>query len=595
MPDFSLTSKSNRTRTAPSRGVRYAVPIPGGSLSARCRAERYAKRHELYRLWVRSAGGLCVLPEMRDEARPHVSRVRSADRAGLRLLCALRRAARRSHGCDPRAATRRRLHRSPPNSAPDPEYADRRPATVLFADLTGFTTLSERLDPEDVRALQNELYEELRAALTQFGGFMEKFVGDAVMAVFGAPVAHEEDPERALRAALEMHSARRFAEHSVGAQARPSADAACGCEYRSRRRRQHRFDGGSVCGDGRHREHCCAAAIGSASPRKRWSAAPRICSRTMRSRSSQRGSVALKGKAEPIPVYRLIGVEERPRPARGLEAHGLRAPFVGRDDEMKQMLAAFDLALRGRSQVVSLIGEAGAGKSRLVEEFLERIHARPDAQTLTIRRAVCSSLGEQPYGIIATFIRQGYGVVPADPVEVARRKIEDGLRELGVGAEEAAGVAPMVGYVLGLQSVERLPDIEPDRLNRQILMLVRMVLERRLDQGPLLLIVEDLHWADAASIQGLRLLVEWFADRPLILLFTYRPSFDSRALVVVRATHTALRLLPLSEADIDSDARRVVRRRRGHLYRHRSPPAHRAASRRQSVLPRGDPARADRR
>ena len=225
---------------------------------------------------------------------------------------------------------------------------------------------------------------------------------------------------------------------------------------------------------------------------------------------------------------------------------------MGRDDEMKQMLAAFDLALRGRSQVVSLIGEAGAGKSRLVEEFLERIQARRDAQTVTVRSALCSSLGEQPYGVIAMFIRQGYGLLPTDSVEVAQRKIEEGLRELGVGADEAAGVAPMVGYVLGLQSAERAPDIEPDRLSRQILMLVRIVLERRLDQGPLLLIVEDLHWADAASIQGMRLLVDWFADRPLMLLFTYRPSFDNRALGVVRATHTALRLAPLSVADIDA-------------------------------------------
>jgi len=438
----------------------------------------------------------------------------------------------------------------PLNQAPHAGYADRRPATVLFADLTGFTSLGERLDPEDVRALQNELYEELRSALTQFGGFMEKFVGDAVMAVFGAPVAHEEDPERALRAALEMH--RRVAALSARWERRLGRPLTLHVGVNT---------GRVVAGNIGSTEGAYAVTGDTVNTAARLQSAAGPAE-TLVSGSTyllthhafafeQRGSVALKGKAEPIPVYRLIGVEERPRPARGLEAHGLRAPFVGRDDEMKQMLAAFELALRERSQVVSLIGEAGAGKSRLVEEFLERIDARPDAQTLTIRRAVCSSLGEQPYGVIATFIRQGYGVVPADPVKVARRKIEDGLRELGVGAEEAAGVAPMVGYVLGLQSVERMPDIEPDRLNRQILMLVRMVLERRLDQGPLLLIVEDLHWADAASIQGMRLLVEWFADRPLILLFTYRPSFDSRALVVVRATHTALRLLPLSEADID--------------------------------------------
>jgi predicted ATPase/class 3 adenylate cyclase len=439
----------------------------------------------------------------------------------------------------------------PANPVPDAEYADRRPVTVLFADLTAFTALSERLDPEDVRALQTELYEELREALTRFGGFMEKFVGDAAMAMFGAPVAHEEDPERALRAALEMHA--RVAALST--------------------RWERRLGGPLTLHVGINTGRVVAGNIGSAegayavtgdtvntAARLQSAAQP---GETLVSRATYllthhafvfepRGTVTLKGKAEPLPTYRLIGVEEHARSARGLEAHGLQAPMVGRDDEMKQMLAAFDLALRGRSQVVSLIGEAGAGKSRLVEEFLERIQAREDTQTVTVRSAVCSSLGEQPYGVIAMFIRQGYGLVPADSVEVARRKIEEGLRELGVDAEEAAGVAPMVGYVLGLQSAEGAPDIEPDRLSRQILMLVRIVLERRLDQGPLLLIVEDLHWADAASIQGMRLLVDWFADRPLMLLFTYRPSFDNRVLGVVRATHTALRLAPLSDADIDA-------------------------------------------
>jgi adenylate cyclase len=441
--------------------------------------------------------------------------------------------------------------RLPADPLPDAEYADRRPVTVLFADLTGFTSLSERLDPEEVRALQTELFDELRGALTRFGGFMEKFVGDAAMAMFGAPVAHEEDPERALRAALEMHA--RVAALSARWERRLGRSLSLHVGVNT---------GRVVAGNIGSAEGAYAVTGDTVNTAARLqSAAPP--GGTLVSRATYlltqhafvfepHGAVTLKGKAEPVPAYRLVGVEERPRPARGLEAYGLKAPLVGRDDELKQMVAAFDLALRGRSQVVSLVAEAGAGKSRLVEEFLERIQGREGMPSVTVRRATCSSLGEQPYGIIATFVRQGYGVAAADPVEVARRKIEDGLQELGVGAQEAAGVAPMVGYLLGLQSVERAPDIEPDRLNRQILMLVRMVLERRLDQGPLLLIVEDLHWADAASIQGMRLLVDWFAERPLMLLFSYRPSFDSRALAVVRATHTALRLAPLSDADIDA-------------------------------------------
>jgi adenylate cyclase len=431
----------------------------------------------------------------------------------------------------------------------DADYADRRPVTVLFADLTGFTSLSERLDPEDVRSLQSELYDELRAALARFGGFMEKYVGDAVMAVFGAPVAHEDDPERALRAAIEMHE--RVAVVSTGWERRLGRALTLHIGVNT----------GRVVAGTLGSQDGAYAVTGdtvNTTARLQSAAAP---GETLVSRATYllthhvfafepRGTVALKGKVEPVPVYRLIGIAEHPRSARGLEAHGLNAPLVGRDSELAQMLDTFRLALEGRAQVVSLIGEAGAGKSRLVDAFVQRLHRLPNTSALTIRHDICSSLGVEPYGVIASFIRQGYGVAPTDPVDIAQRKIEEGLRNLGMLAEDAAGVAPMSGYVLGLQSVERVRDIEPDRLNRQILLLVRTVLERRLDQGPLLLIVEDLHWADHASIQGMRVLVDSLVDRPLMLLFTYRPSFDGRALALSRVQHTALHLPPLGEGDV---------------------------------------------
>ena len=137
-----------------------------------------------------------------------------------------------------------------------------------------------------------------------------------------------------------------------------------------------------------------------------------------------RGTVALKGKAEPVPVYRLIGVEEQPRPARGLEAHGLKAALLGRDDELAHMLAAFDRTLHGRAQMLSLIGEAGAGKSRLVEEFVARLHVHPGVESLTIRRAACSSL----VGAISK---------PALPEEVQTQASGDPARRLKTSMRSA--------------------------------------------------------------------------------------------------------------------------------------------------------------
>ncbi|MBI4574333.1 MAG: tetratricopeptide repeat protein [candidate division NC10 bacterium] len=432
------------------------------------------------------------------------------------------------------------------------EEADRRPVTVLFADLSGFTALSERLDPEEVRALQDELFQDMASVIERYEGFVEKFVGDAVMAVFGAPVAHEDDPERAIRAAIAMHE--RMAalngrwEHRVG---RPLAlhigintgpvvagnlGAAGGAAY-------------AITGD----------TVNIAS-RLHTAAEP---GQTLVSRGTYNltqhafafeplGELVVKGKADPLPVYRALGLLEAPRPARGLEVHGLVAPLIGREDELSQMLASLDRMRRGRAQVVSLIGEAGVGKSRLLVEFLLKLEASRQLRSTVVRRAACSSLGEHTYGIVAAFFREAYGVAPDDSLDVAQRKLRSGLKVLGAGEDEVSCVAPILGYVLGLGSGDPAHHLEPEQLKRQIFLALRTLCERRLQQGPLMLVVEDLHWADAASVELLHFLVDRLADRPLLLLLTYRPAFDASALVTSRATHTAIRLAPLPVADSDA-------------------------------------------
>src|SRR5262245_35080010 len=252
---------------------------------------------------------------------------------------------------------------------------DRRLVTVLFADLTGFTALSERLDPEDIRALQNDLFRELSDAIERYDGFVEKFVGDAVMAVFGAPRAHEDDPERALHAALLMHErvaalserwepriGRPLALH-VGVNTGPvvagTIGAAAGGAY-------------AVTGD----------TVNTAS-RLQSAAAPgqTLVSPSTRQLASHAfrlvpaGEITMKGKSQPLPVSRLAGARAVRRSGRGLQALGLTAPLIGRTAELGQMVGAFDELLRGRAQVVSLTGEAGVGKSRLLQEWLAILEA----------------------------------------------------------------------------------------------------------------------------------------------------------------------------------------------------------------------------
>jgi len=222
----------------------------------------------------------------------------------------------------------------PPTIVPD---SDRRPVTVLFADLAGFTALSEALDPEDVRAIQGDLFREMSESIDRYEGFVEKFVGDAVMAVFGAPRAHEDDPERSLRAALLMRERmetlnRRWErrvgrplELHIGVNTGPVVAGRIGATADAAY---------AVTGD----------TVNTASRLQSAAAAGEILISDATYQLTQhafafapREEIRLKGKSEPVAVYRLLGSLTAPRSARGLEGLGLAAPFVGRERELRQM------------------------------------------------------------------------------------------------------------------------------------------------------------------------------------------------------------------------------------------------------------------
>ncbi len=427
--------------------------------------------------------------------------------------------------------------------------ADRRTVTVLFADLCGFTTLSEHLDPEVMQALQNELFKELTAAVQGFGGFVDKFIGDALLALFGAPIAHEDDPERALRAALDMIArTERLGESTpqsgsplllhIGINTGPVVTGGLGI--------------------GTAKSYSVTGDTVNTAQRLQSLAAPgevlvgELTHRLTRHAFSYEslGDVALRGKAGSVLVHRLDAPLAAPRAARGLEALGLSAPIIGRDAELDRMLASLGQACGGSAQLVRLVGEAGIGKSRLVKEFVARVGDEDRFRNVAVRQATCSPLGEQSFGALGAVVRSAAGMMQNDSGDEMRGKLAALLTDLGLQGEEAKRLMPLLYHVLGLGDPDAtLQHVEPEQLRRQILYAVRTIIERRLALSPLLIVVEDLHWADAVSLEALRFVMDRLERTRLMLLVTHRPAPDNDQLDSSRVSHTALRLSPLNSHD----------------------------------------------
>ncbi|MDM0108264.1 adenylate/guanylate cyclase domain-containing protein [Variovorax sp. J22R24] len=438
----------------------------------------------------------------------------------------------------------------PPLAASEPSHeADRRQVTVVFADLTGFTSLAEGLDPETLRTFQNALFAVMAQAIARYDGFVEKFVGDAVMAVFGAPRAHEDDPLRAVEAAqdmlrgVEQLSAQWMARLGravtlhigvhTGAVVAGSLGSGTGGTY-------------AVTGD---TVNTASRLLTAAAPGRVLLSEATHAMVRHRFDFEPPAELALRGKAEPMRVHGLIGIRKELASARGLADLGLSAPLVGRGDALGHLLAAFDRMQGGQAQVVSVVGEAGAGKSRLLAELFARLEDDGRFKATGVRRATCSSLGEPTYGTFGALFRDAYRVETGDSLEAARRKLQEGLAALGAGADEADAVAQVLNYLLGIQEA-RPRDIEPEQLQRQITLAARALIERRLSQQPVMVVVDDLHWADAASVDLLGEVVDQLADRPFMVLAFQRP--DARSLRAGRAEQSVIDLSPLGEQDARS-------------------------------------------
>jgi len=435
---------------------------------------------------------------------------------------------------------------SPPASAvPTIAEAERRPVTVLFADVVGFTSLAERLDPEELRSLMMGCFQALAEEIRHYDGFIEKFIGDAILAVFGAPIAHEDDPERAVRAALAMQSRLQ--------QLRTNAGGSSGGALTMRIGINTGLVVAGAVGEGK--DYGVVGDAVNVAARLQQNGAPgkitlseetyRLIRKVFECRPL--GALPLKGKTEPIQIFEVMG--SRSGPAATTDTSALEAPLIGREEELKQLVELFARARKGRAQVVSLIGEAGMGKSRLLAEFRRRLEAEGLFSQITLYQTACLALGNEAYRVLIDFFRTCFALTPEDNAAQARAKITAILQAIGVPTEP---IVPVVEHLLGFVEKDSHLHLDPEQLKRQLFLAVKEICQRQCRQQPVLFVVDDFQWVDAASLELLRSLVDRVADQPLMLLFVARPMAQIGTIYSANVDATVIRLQPLTSEESEA-------------------------------------------
>src|SRR5829696_5091633 len=436
---------------------------------------------------------------------------------------------------------------APAPAAAEAPPEERRQATVLFADLSGYTAAAERMDPEAVKALVDRTLRVLGDQIERFGGSIDKFIGDNVMGVFGAPVAHEDDPERAVRAGIAMQAAMEDAnresreKYGVGFSLRVGINSgevmagAVGDRY-------------TVMGD----------AVNVAA---RLQAAGRPDSVTV-GESTYRASreavsyerlepLTLKGKEEPVPAWEATGVLAEPRQRAGRA----QTPLIGREEEATLLSSLVERVEReGSPHLVTVIGQSGVGKSRLMRDLMSSLAESEDPPT--IRRGQCPPYGSGiAYWALAEVLNDEFEIRDTDAPDAAWEKVRLGvtelMRELG---DEGAGErnAALLAIPLGLEPPEELQQHEedPQRMREALFSAARATVEAIARRRTLVLAIDDIHWADEGMLDLIDHLTRW-VRAPLLLvcltrdeLLERRPGWGGG-----RRNATAIALEPLTESE----------------------------------------------
>ena len=419
------------------------------------------------------------------------------------------------------------------------QLAERRVCSVLFCDLVGFTPLSEARDPEEVRELLSRYFEVARTVIVRYGGAVEKFIGDAVMAVWGTPSATEQDAERAVRAALDLIDA----VEQLGSEAEvPGLAARAGVVTGAVAVTVGASGEGMVAGDA---VNTAARVQATAEPgavlvdEGTWRVAQAAVAFT------PTGDHVLKGKAEPVPLWRADRVLANVGGVQRID--GLEAPFVGRDSELRLVKELFHSCEQRRApRLVSVIGAAGVGKSRLGWEFEKYIDGL--AATVRWHRGRCLSYGDGvAFWALAEMVRQRLQIAEEDSTQVAADKLNAGLERWLSDPAEREYVHPRLSQLLG---VDTSGDGSHQLAREELFAGWRLFFERLAATTPVVMVLEDLQHADAGLLDFLEHLLDWTRDVPVFVLTLARPELEARrpGWGTGRRNSSALTLDPLDNA-----------------------------------------------
>lgn len=424
------------------------------------------------------------------------------------------------------------LEAPPPPAAaaqpPAPPPEERRQATVLFADLSGYTAAAEQMDHEAVKELVDRTLRRLGAEIERYGGSIDKYIGDNVMGVFGAPVAHEDDPERAVRAGLAMQEAMEganrigSAEHGVSFSLRVGINSG-------------EVMAGAVGGD----RYTVIGDVVNVASRLQDAGRPGTVTVGAATVRATRGAISykelkplqLKGKEQPVPAWEATEVVSAGPGRRS--ALRSETPLIGRDKENEMLVSLVERVEReGAPHLITVIGQAGVGKSRLLREVTSMLaeSSHPPA----IRNGQCPPYGSGiAYWALGEVIREQFEILDSDQPEVAWDKLRSGVEELmrEIGDPDSGERnAALIARALGIEPPNEPPAAEsddPQRMREALFSAIRACIEAIALRRPLVLALEDIHWADEGMLDLIEYLARW-VRAPLLLVCMARDELIER-------------------------------------------------------------------